>query len=77
MTASFGGARVSKRVRCPSSDPIPPFLSRARPPAAKSHPFSAPAVCQAPGQALKTWSIRPCPSPKHVTAQCVARYVGM
>ena len=49
MTASFGGARVSERVRRPSSDPIPPFLSRARPPAAKSHPFSAPRCVPGPG----------------------------
>lgn len=54
MAASFGGAKVSERVKRPSGDPLPPFRSGARPPAAKSHPFSAPAVCQAPGQTLKT-----------------------
>lgn len=57
--------------------PPPAFPQQARPPAAESHAFSAPAVCQAPGQTLKTWSIRPCPSPKHVTAQWVARQVTM
>ena len=77
MAASFGGAKVSERVKRPSSDPLPPFLSGARPPAAKSHPFSAPAGCQAPGQTLKTWAVRPCPSPKHITARWVARYFAI
>lgn len=53
MTASFGGARVSERSGAAVQRHPPPFLSRARPPAAESHPFSAPAVCQAPGPDTK------------------------
>lgn len=74
MTASFGGARVSERVRRLSSDPLPPSSAGPGLLAAESHPLSAPAVCQAPGSDTKDVVNQDrAPSPKHVTAQWVAR----